>query len=90
MFVIKPTINLNGTSPRELLEQQLLAIEALRAAISSVQATAPNGRDYQTALPGTLYLASQGHADRLARLESVLIELEEIAEHVSGHFLTGS
>jgi hypothetical protein len=85
MFVVTPTINLNGTSPRELLEQQCLAIEALRAAISAVQAAAPNGRDYQTALPGTFHLAQQGHADRLARLEGVMKELEEIAQHVADH-----
>jgi hypothetical protein len=83
MIIIKPTININGTSARELLEQQVTAITTLRAAISTVQAAAPNGRDYQTALPGMFHLAQVGHADRLARLESVMSELEQIAEHIS-------
>lgn len=83
MIILKPTININGTSARELLKQQCLAIQTLRAAISTVQSAAPNGRDYQTALPGTFHLAQVGHIDRLARLESVMSELEQIAEHIS-------
>jgi hypothetical protein len=35
-MVTKPTINLNGTSPEELLDEQLLAIDALRVAISTL------------------------------------------------------
>ena len=46
-IVTKPTINPNGTSPGELLEQHLLAINGLRSAISTLVAAAPNGRDYQ-------------------------------------------
>jgi hypothetical protein len=34
-MVTKPTINLNGTSPKALLQDYVLAIEALRGAISS-------------------------------------------------------
>ena len=34
----KPTINLNGTSPGELLEQHLLAINGLCSAISTLRA----------------------------------------------------
>jgi hypothetical protein len=83
MFVIKPQINLNGTNARDLLEQQVVAIEALRSAMSTLQAAGPNGRDYQTMPRGTIDLAVAGHVDRLKRLESVLAELEEIAEHIS-------
>jgi len=37
-MVTKPTINLNGTSPGELLEQHLLAINGLCSAISTLRA----------------------------------------------------
>ena len=47
-MVTKPTINLNGTSPGELPEQHVLAIDGLRSAISTLRAAAPNARDYQT------------------------------------------
>ena len=33
-MVTKPTINLDGTPPRVLLEQQVVVIEAMRSAIS--------------------------------------------------------
>jgi len=38
-MVTKPTINLNGTSPGELLEQHLLAINGLCSAISTLRAS---------------------------------------------------
>ena len=47
--VTKPTINVNGTSAKELLDQRIATINALRYAISTLQAAAPNGRDCQTA-----------------------------------------
>jgi hypothetical protein len=37
-MVTKPTINLNGTSPGELLEQHLLAINGLCSAIWTLRA----------------------------------------------------
>lgn len=85
MFLIKPTINLNGTNAKDLLDQQLNAIWALRTAISTLQDASPNGRDYQTMPRGTIDLAVAGHRERLARLESVMTELEEIAEHIAAH-----
>ena len=56
-MITKPTINLNGTPPRVLFEDHLAAIEALRFAISTLIAAAPNARDYQTA-PGSTFLAA--------------------------------
>jgi hypothetical protein len=82
-MITLPVININGTAARELLEQHCLAMEALRAAISTVQAAEPNGRDYQTTTPATYYRARAEHVSRLTRLEAVLKELDEIARHVS-------
>ena len=44
-MVTMPTINHNGTSLVELLEQHELAIAGLRSAISTLAAAAPNARD---------------------------------------------
>jgi hypothetical protein len=74
-MVTKPTINLNGTSPGELLEQHLPAINGLRSAISTLRAAAPNARDYQTERLDAFALAMNEHRDRLARRESVMDEL---------------
>ena len=82
-MVTKPTVNPNGTSPGELLEQHELAISGLRSAISTLAAAAPNCRDYQIATPDAFASATNEHRDRLARLESVMDELEQLAEHIS-------
>ena len=81
-MITTPTININGTSARALLEQHLTAIEALRAAITKVQEAAPNGRDYQTAPANSFSHAQQEHRRRLSRLEDVIDELEQIAEYI--------
>jgi hypothetical protein len=82
-MVTKPTINLNGTTARELLEQQVMAIEAMRCAISRLQTAAPHARDYQTAPVGAFTSAMDEHRNRVKRLIGVMRELEEIAEHIS-------
>jgi hypothetical protein len=82
-MVIKPTINTDGTAPRVLLDQHLKAIDTLRYAISTLQSTEPNARDYQTAPIGTFTAAMHEHRDRLRRLRTVMDELQEIAEHIS-------
>ena len=78
-----PFINLNGTSAKEFLEENLLAINALRIAISTLAMAAPNARDYQTAPMGTFRQAESEHRSRLMRLETVMQELEILAEHIS-------
>ena len=81
-MVTMPTINHKGTSLVELLEQHELAIAGLRSAISTLAAAAPNARDYQTRKLGTFERAQNEHRDRLARLESVMDDLEQLAEHI--------
>jgi hypothetical protein len=78
-----PTINPNGTSAQDLLEQQLTAMAALRSAISTLQAAAPDSRDYRTGPLGTFIDAQAEHRARLQRLEQTMEELDEIAEYLS-------
>ena len=85
-MVTKPTINLNCTSPKELLDEQLLAIHALPVAISTLAIAAPNARDYQTAPTGAF---AQAQFERSAGTRSSntgaasINELEGIAEYIS-------
>ena len=76
-----PTINLNGTSAKQLLQECLLAIDAMRVAISAHAITAPRGREYQPT--GAFAQAQFEHTSRRDRLESVNRELEQIAEYIS-------
>ncbi len=78
-----PTIHLNGTSANVLYEDLANALGAMRAAIMAVEATAPNGRDYYPQGDRALAVAAYEHIDRIARLRSVVAELETLAEHIA-------
>ena len=44
--MIRPILNINGTSAEELIQIRRNAIEALDAAMKAFQEMTPNGRDY--------------------------------------------
>ena len=44
--MIRPILNINGTSGEELIQTRRKAIEALDAAMKALQEMTPNGRDY--------------------------------------------
>lgn len=82
--IILPTINLNGTSARELLQLQINACNAISQAIEALQAAAPHGRDYQSSPnPYAFSRAQEEHRNRLTKLEQVQRELQAIGEHIS-------
>ena len=81
--MIFPTIHRNGTAAEDLLTDAIDACDALRAAIAAVQKSGPNARDYYVQPAGSFTRAQEEHIDRLHRLESVLRELEALAEHAS-------
>jgi hypothetical protein len=73
--LMKPIVNLNGTSRDDLIEQRMLAREAIRQAMEALQQTEPNGRDYighKEAYERDLAIYRQ----RLAMLDKLYNELE--------------
>jgi len=44
--MIRPTLNINGTSLTDLTHPRIAAYDALHAAIKALQQVTPNGRDY--------------------------------------------
>ena len=82
--VIIPVINLNGSSAAYLLIMHRAALDVLRSAQVSLCALAPNGRDYQTAEPGSLELACEQHFKRVADLELLIADLTEITLGIYG------
>lgn len=84
MNVIPPTININGTSGQNLLDQATNAGEALREAFRTLQDMAPNGRDYQTAPVGAYETARSQHNSRMSRLDDISKEIEEVALQIHG------
>jgi hypothetical protein len=79
---VLPTISLNGTSRNTLLDDTSDALNALRDALRALAITTPNTRDYPN--PGDIGLAMAQHLERKRRIESVITELETLAEHIVG------
>jgi len=78
-----PTIHINGSSPEYLLESARYALDSLRAAVLQVEGTAPNGRDYYPQGDGAIAVAVSEHCDRLKRIQSVVEDLQTLAEHIA-------
>ncbi len=79
----KPTIHLNGTSAGSLLDSYTEASSAIYKALRQLCESAPNGRDYYLQDEGALKTATEQHESRVKRLQSVIAELQELAEHVA-------
>lgn len=75
----KPTIHLNGTMSADLYDGYTAASDAVRAAIQALAKTGPHGRDYYPQGNGVIFHAVDEHSNRMAMLESVRAELDELA-----------
>lgn len=82
-----PTLHMNGTGPRMLLEGYVKASLAVQAAIEATSRIEFNARDYYVQPPGVWEQAKAENLSRFARLHAVKAELDAIAEHVAntGH-----
>lgn len=77
--MIRPTLNINGSSLTDLTHPRIAAYDALQAAIKALQQVTPNGRDY----PGDndrCVADRQAHFGRLISLQAIATEI--IAEAV--------
>jgi hypothetical protein len=77
-MIITPTVHLNGTSKAQLLEQNLNVLKALRDVRKAMAEASPHGRDYYPQGPNATNIAISQHSDRLAKLEAIRLEIEEI------------
>jgi hypothetical protein len=78
-----PTIHLNGTSKAALLDGYLDAVSAVFAATEALSEAAPNARDYYPQGDDAFKQAQDEHNARMMKLNSVLFELQQLAEHVA-------
>lgn len=46
MTIMRPFVNINGTSRTALVDQRREAMDAIRVAMEKLQETKPHGRDY--------------------------------------------
>jgi len=78
-----PSVHINGTPYPELFNPVCNAGVAVREAIEALQETAPHGRDYYLQGNEALQKATSEHLARLEKLQSVLQELQDLAEGIS-------
>ena len=81
--MIRPNLNINGSSPSDLTGPRLRAIDHLREAIQALGQTTPNGRDY----PGDSTQCDRDrdeHYHRVAALRDLCSDLMEEAVYIRG------
>ena len=79
--MIRPTLNINGSSAFDLVQPRRDAMDALMDAIEALKQVTPNGRDY-LCQRDRLTADRNTHFDRLAALHTLRNELLEEALHI--------
>ena len=79
--LITPRVNLNGTSKRELVHQQMEICQAIGALQSAMRQATPNGRDFQTVENGDRLCNEARNAfnDRYNALTTMFEEFQQLA-----------
>jgi len=79
--MIRPTLNINGSSASDLIDPRRTAMALIDEVIDALKQATPNGRDYPS---DTLACAADRtiHFDRLAALHTLREELLDEALHV--------
>jgi len=79
--MIRPTLNINGSSAFDLMNPRRNAMDHLMDAIEALKQVTPNGRDYPS---DTLACAADRniHFDRLAALHTLREQLLDEALHI--------
>jgi hypothetical protein len=78
-----PKLNINGSHGPTLLNEYLEAASTVSSAIRALQRIDVHGRDYQTLDAQAYSRAHLEHVARLSKLESVMNELNLIADNLS-------
>jgi hypothetical protein len=79
---MKPTVNLNGTSPEKMIQDRLHARRMVLAAMEALGELAPNGRDY-IGKPEDMKRDQVIHRDRVRFLDALYDALEDEAYEIS-------
>ncbi len=78
-----PTIHMNGTSAKSLMEDIDHAYHAINAAMDALRRMSPNGRDYYPQPGDALGAAMREHQARSLKLQSVKDELESLSHYIA-------
>ncbi len=79
-MLVRPVVNLNGTSRDELASNLIQASAALGEALYALGKCAPHGRDFPGSLAFMMPLAAAQHMRRASALAAIAHELTDLAE----------
>ena len=76
-MIIHPTVNINGTSAKKLLEQQMVVMRAAYQLIQELTASTPHGRDYLN--DDEYKIARNDHIRRISQVSDVYNDAESLS-----------
>jgi hypothetical protein len=82
MKLMIPSVHMNGTSRKDLLQQLEHASRAIGEAMEALREACPHDRDYYVQGPTAGPAAREQHRNRLRKLGAVQAEIETIYEGV--------
>jgi hypothetical protein len=78
-----PTVHLNGSGFERLFKLHADVNGSLRTAIAKLEEAAPHARDFYVQGDDSFQKARKEHEDRVARIRSVMSEIDEVLENLS-------
>jgi hypothetical protein len=81
-MLVRPTVNINGTSRDELIRNLGDAAAAIGSALYALNKCAPHGRDYPDTAAFLMPLAAAQHMRRASALTVIARELTDLAEGI--------
>jgi len=81
--MIPPTVHLNGTSKKALLNAVDEALLAFRDAQQKLREVYPNGRDYYPQPSENLGIAARQHCALIEKTHAIMVELAELSQAIS-------
>jgi len=77
--LVTPTVHLNGTSTRFLLDQQLQVMGALEGVLTAMRNACPNARDFYPQGEGVALQAREAYNERFRLISELRAEYEALA-----------
>ena len=77
--LLTPTIHLNGSSPRDLLEQHMKILDGCRCLLAAMRAATPNGRDYYPQGEKAAIEARDAFNERYMAISRIYDDFEQVA-----------
>lgn len=77
-MVTIPTVHLNGDTREELVKQNMAVYRAAGKLLEALGEAGPNGRNFYVQGPQAMKHATDEHVARLAAVEKIQREMEEI------------